>query len=99
MVSDGLLSRTLQGSPPFGLHNSEKVPDVKVAVEFGLFFAGQFALTSQIGQLVHASGIAIAEANRQQVFSRTARQFLLLDLDKTSQDRSFSIGASAMGAH
>jgi len=94
-----LLSRTLQGASPLGLHDSEKVPDVDVAVEFGLIFAGEVTLTSQIGQLVHASRVAIAEANRQQVFSRTARQFLLLDLDEPGQDRRFSIGASRMRAH
>ena len=41
-----LLGRTLQGASPFGLHDSQKVPNVDVAVEFGLIFAGELALTS-----------------------------------------------------
>jgi hypothetical protein len=41
-----LWSRTLQGASPFRLHDREQVPDVDVAVEFGLTFGGELALTS-----------------------------------------------------
>jgi hypothetical protein len=54
---------------------------MNVAVELSLLFAGHLPLTSQLGQLVHARDIAIAEANRQQVFGRTARQLIPTNLD------------------
>jgi len=94
-----LLRRTLQSAASFGLHDSEEIADMDVAVEFGLFLGGQLPLACQLGELVHARGVAIAKANRKQVFGRTARQLLLPDLDEAGQDRRFSVGAGSLGTH
>lgn len=46
------------------LHHGQKVPYVDITLELALFFVGELALTSQLGQLVHAGEVAVAEANR-----------------------------------
>src|SRR5439155_2138858 len=46
--------RALQSAASFRLHDSEEIADMKIAVEFGLFLARQFALASQLRQFVHA---------------------------------------------
>src|SRR5436305_13697435 len=65
--------RALQSAASFRLHDSEEIADMKIAVEFGLFLARQFALASQLRQLVHACDIALAKTNRHQIFGCAAR--------------------------
>jgi hypothetical protein len=68
--SDWLAGRTLQCAPSLGLDYGEEIADMKITIKFGLLIDLQFALTSQLRQLIHASGIVIGEADRQQVFRR-----------------------------
>src|SRR5580700_5893533 len=70
---------------------------MNVAAELSLLLAGQLALKSQFGQLVHARDVAVAEANRQQVFGRTARQLIVPKLDQAGQDGRLSVGAGDLG--
>jgi hypothetical protein len=39
------MGRTLQGTSAFRLHHGQEIADVNIAIEFGLFFAGELALT------------------------------------------------------
>jgi len=66
---------------------------VEVTIEFSLFFSRQFALTSQLRQLVHACDIAFAKANGQQILGCAGLQGPFLDLNHTGEDRRFGIGA------
>jgi len=64
------------------LDDGEEIADMKIAIKFGLLIDLQLALTSQLGQLIHASGIVIGETDRQQVFRSAAGQLVLPDLDE-----------------
>ena len=92
----GLSSRALQSAASFGLHNSEEIADMDIAVEFGFFLACQFALATQLRQLVHARDIALAKTNRHQIFGCATRQLFLSHLDDTGENRRLSIGASGL---
>jgi hypothetical protein len=73
----GSLSRAQQRAPAVGRHNSEKLPHLKMAVEFGLLVAVQLAKASQLGQPVHARHVTLTKAHRHKVLSGSARQLLL----------------------
>jgi hypothetical protein len=49
----------------FRLHDSWQIAHVEIAIELSLFLSGQFALPSQLRQLVHACDIALAKTKRR----------------------------------
>ena len=68
-----LSSRALQSAPPFGLHNSQEITYMDIAVQFSLLLTRQVAFTGPFRQLIHALDIAVAKTDGEQIFSRATR--------------------------
>jgi hypothetical protein len=94
-----LLSGALQSAASLRLHDSEQIAHVEVTIELSFFFSGQFALPSQLRQLVHALDIAFAKANGQQILGCAARQGPLPDLNHAGENRRFGIWACHLRTH
>jgi hypothetical protein len=58
----------------FRLHDSWQIAHVEIAIELSLclFLSGQFALPSQLRQLVHACDIAFAKTKRRSLLQTSS---------------------------
>jgi len=73
----GTLWLRLESKPGLGLHDSQQVSNVQVAVELYLFFSRQSSSLRPIRQLQHSLPVAFPKVDRQQEFGGLGGQFTL----------------------
>ena len=77
--------------PGLGLHDSEQISDMQIAVELRAFFIRQSARLGPVRQVLHTVAVSFPEADRQQIPGDFLGWIVSLRLHQSSPDMRFAV--------